>query len=147
MDLFSGSGGIGIEALSRGRQGGIFVEAAQNGGRLYRVKILKKTHLERNRRCSYVPMFLRRCGVFRPQKRRWILFLWIRRTMNLLKRMCWRCCRQSPLADASTLIIVEADLSADFSYADSLGFDIIREKKYKTNKHMFLMKKQDGEKV
>ena len=36
---------------------------------------------------------------------------------------------------------VEASLHTDFSYAEDLGFEVIREKKYKTNKHVFLRRK------
>lgn len=32
-------------------------------------------------------------------------------------------------------------LHTDFSYAEDLGFEVIREKKYKTNKHVFLRRK------
>ena len=41
-----------------------------------------------------------------------------------------------------TLIIVEADLHTDFSYAEELGYELVKEKKYKTNKHVFLKKKE-----
>ena len=37
-----------------------------------------------------------------------------------------------------TLIIVEASVETDFSYTKELGFEIIRSKEYKTNKHVFL---------
>ena len=40
-----------------------------------------------------------------------------------------------------TLIIVEASLRTDLEYAEDLGFEVIREKKYKTNKHLFLRRK------
>jgi 16S rRNA G966 N2-methylase RsmD len=48
---------------------------------------------------------------------------------------------QSSLIDADTLIVVEADLGTDFSYVDSMGFDLLRSKEYKTNKHIFLTRK------
>ena len=41
------------------------------------------------------------------------------------------------LAEDGT-IIVEASLDTDFSYVEELGFSIYKEKKYKTNKHVFL---------
>lgn len=37
-------------------------------------------------------------------------------------------------------IIVEASKETDFSYLQDLGFEIIREKTYKTNKHLFIEK-------
>ena len=40
------------------------------------------------------------------------------------------------------IIIVEASLDTDFSYVEKLGFLIIKEKEYKTNKHIFLEKEE-----
>ena len=36
------------------------------------------------------------------------------------------------------IIIVEASKETDFDYAEDLGYNIIKEKEYKTNKHVFL---------
>ena len=49
------------------------------------------------------------------------------------------------LKDASyvnedTLIIVEASLDTDFSYLENYGFISLREKRYKTNMHVFIRK-------
>ena len=49
------------------------------------------------------------------------------------------------LADTALLaddgiIIVEASKETDLSYAEELGYSIIKEKIYKTNKHIFLEK-------
>ena len=46
----------------------------------------------------------------------------------------------SSLVYADTVIIVEASLNTDFSYIGELGFSLIKEKRYKTNKHVFLEK-------
>ncbi len=40
-----------------------------------------------------------------------------------------------------TLIVVEASLGTDFSYLEELGFGVEKEKRYKTNKHMFIKRK------
>lgn len=45
---------------------------------------------------------------------------------------------QTGPADEYTRIIVEASLSTDFSFAKELGLTIQKEKKYKTNKHVWL---------
>ena len=42
--------------------------------------------------------------------------------------------------DEYTVIVIEASLETDFSYIDDLGFEITKEKIYKTNKHLFLQK-------
>ena len=49
------------------------------------------------------------------------------------------------LADSTLLaddgiIIVEASKETDLSYAEEMGYSIIKEKIYKTNKHIFLEK-------
>ena len=49
--------------------------------------------------------------------------------------------RYAKYVSEETLILVEASLHTDFSYAEDLGFEVIREKKYKTNKHVFLRRK------
>ena len=42
--------------------------------------------------------------------------------------------------DDYTLIIVEASLNTSFDYVTDLGYEITKEKIYKTNKHIFLKK-------
>ena len=44
----------------------------------------------------------------------------------------------SSLLHRDTLIIVEASLETDFSYIEGYGYALVREKTYKTNKHIFL---------
>ena len=46
--------------------------------------------------------------------------------------------KNSSLVDEYTTIIIEADLHTDFSYAEDLGYEITKQKKYKTNQHVFL---------
>lgn len=47
LDLFAGSGGLGIEALSRGASHAVFIDAAQNAVEVVREN-LKRTGLEKN---------------------------------------------------------------------------------------------------
>jgi 16S rRNA (guanine966-N2)-methyltransferase len=42
------------------------------------------------------------------------------------------------LVDQYTTIVVEASLETDFSYVGSIGYELIKEKNYKNNKHVFL---------
>ena len=44
-----------------------------------------------------------------------------------------------------TMIVVEASLKTDFSYVERWGFQIIKEKCYKTNKHMFMRRNTQDE--
>ena len=50
---------------------------------------------------------------------------------------------ESPLIHEDTLIIAEASLETDFSYVEKQGFEIVRTKEYKTNKHVFLRRSAD----
>ena len=45
-----------------------------------------------------------------------------------------------PYVTENTVIIAEASLGTDFSYAGELGFSLIKEKRYRTNKHIFMKK-------
>ena len=45
---------------------------------------------------------------------------------------------ESKLLAPEGVIIIEAAKDADFGYAEELGFTIIKNKIYKTNKHVFL---------
>ena len=50
----------------------------------------------------------------------------------------------SKIADEDTQIIIEATLDREFSEDELACFDVVRVKEYKTNKHIFLQKKQSG---
>ena len=47
----------------------------------------------------------------------------------------------SKLLSEDGLIIVEASLETNFSYVKELGFIIVKEKIYKTNKNLYFMEK------
>ena len=59
-----------------------------------------------------------------------------------LERQVLEALQDSPLADGDTVLIAEASLDTDFSWAESLGYEISRTKEYKTNKHVFLYKRK-----
>ena len=57
---------------------------------------------------------------------------------QLLERKVLEYLSSSTLLSDDALIIVEASLETDFNYVTELGFTVIKEKIYKTNKHIFL---------
>ena len=135
LDLFSGSGGIGIEALSRGAEVAYFVEKnpkaasciQENLGhtRLADRAVLMKTDvLTALKKLEGQPAFD---------------FIFMDPPYQAgAEYAVFDYLRNSTLADERTLIIVEAALNTDFSYLEELGYDIIKEKKYKTNRHIFV---------
>jgi 16S rRNA (guanine966-N2)-methyltransferase len=46
----------------------------------------------------------------------------------------------SSLATPDTLIIFEAALDTQIGFLDKLGYELVKEKCYKTNKHVFCRK-------
>jgi 16S rRNA (guanine966-N2)-methyltransferase len=135
LDLFSGSGAIGIEALSRGASKAYFVENNTEACNCIKNN-LKFTHLEDNAvvmQMSYLDA-LKKINANTACD---IIFMDPPYNKELEKEVLIFL-SESDLINENSLIIVEASLETDMSYAYGLGFEIIKEKKYKTNKHVFL---------
>jgi 16S rRNA (guanine966-N2)-methyltransferase len=49
----------------------------------------------------------------------------------------------SAVADKDALIIVEASNDTDFDWIDTLGYRVIKYKRYKNNCHLFLKRESD----
>lgn len=136
LDLFSGSGAIGIEALSRGARKAVFVENNRKAVQCIKDN-LKFTKLEDGAKISDVSFETAIADLERSDEYFDFIFMdppynnsYEKDVLELLKGSC--------LIDEDTLIIVEASLETDFSYVGELGYTIIKEKCYKTNKHIFL---------
>lgn len=135
VDLFSGSGAIGIEALSRGARKAVFVEKAPAAIACIKEN-LKKTRLEDE---ALVIASDAVSAIFRMEGGEPADFIFMDPPYGQdLERSVLDALKNSTLVDEYTTIIVEAALDADLSYAEDEGYEIIRQKKYKTNKHVFL---------
>ena len=55
------------------------------------------------------------------------------------------CLANSTIINEDTLIIIEADIDRDVSVFESEAFYITRQKKYKTNQHVFLKKRMEAD--
>lgn len=136
VDLFAGSGGIGIEALSRGAQKAYFIE--QNGEAANCiVDNLKFTKLTDQSVLMKQDVYSALYNIH--EKEIDILFAdppyqdkHEEKIISVLKDM--------PYITADSLIIIEALLDTDFDFVSQYGFEIVREKRYKTNKHIFIKK-------
>lgn len=136
VDLFSGSGGIGIEALSRGAKKAYFVENNQKAIACITDNI-EHTHFTDKSVVLKQDVFSALRGSIRDAAD--IIFLdppyhqeYDKKVLELL--------RDAPYVSEDTLVVVEASLETPFDYAETLGFAVEKEKKYKTNKHVFLRK-------
>lgn len=138
LDLFSGSGAIGIEALSRGAAETVFVE--QNPAAVLCIKEnLKTTRLEKGAAVIQGDVIRALNTLILEGKTFDLIFMdppyrmgWEKKILEYIK--------DSSLADETSLIIVEASLDTDFSWLSENGYQLVKNKEYKTNKHVFICK-------
>ncbi len=137
IDLFSGSGGIGIEALSRGAKKAYFIENATSAYKCI-LQNIKTTHFEDASTVLKSDVVLGLRNIHEDEAD--IIFIdppyhddLYQRTLIQLGSMNY--------VTANTMIIIEAPIEMDFSFVNDLGFEVRREKEYKTNKHVFVYRK------
>ncbi|MEW4413888.1 16S rRNA (guanine(966)-N(2))-methyltransferase RsmD [Clostridium sp. AN503] len=135
LDLFAGSGAIGIEALSRGAKQAVFVEQDEKAVAIIREN-LKATRLEDRAvimHCDALSALRRLEGKYRFD----LIFMDPPYNHELEKQML-SSLKDSSLIDKESTIIVEASLETSFDYLESIGFIMEKNKKYKTNRHVFV---------
>ncbi len=137
LDLFAGSGGIGIEALSRGAENAVFVDNSRDAihcitENVRFTKFTEEAEIVRLDSLSYVRS-LRKIDFD-------IIFM-DPPYGNDLEKEVLSVLASKEFVNPDALIIVEASLDTDFSYADELGFTIYKNKEYKSNKHIFMQKR------
>ena len=140
LDLFSGSGQIGIEALSRGSKHATFIEKDRKAAAVIK-KNLHTTKLEDVSTLLNQNVFDALRG-FPRGKRFDIIFMDPPYKMGqedeVLKLLL-----EHELADENTLVIIEADKNIDLEFIENSGFRLDRQKVYKTNQHLFLRKREE----
>lgn len=139
LDLFSGSGAIGIEALSRGAEYTVFVEKNKEmltciQENLHFTKLDKKASVMGN------DVFHALRSLEMKKEPFHIIFMDPPYNQGLEKQV-FHFLGDSILVNQETIIIVEASLSTDFSYLDKFNLQLIKQKKYKTNQHVFVKKR------
>lgn len=135
LDLYAGSGAIGIEALSRGAGRAVFVEKGREAVSCIKEN-LKTTRFEDKASVINTDVLsalnrLEGSGKFD------LVFMdppynneYEKDVLTFLSR--------STLLNEDALIVVEADNKTDFDYLDELGYEVVKYKKYKNNCHVFL---------
>lgn len=135
LDLFAGSGAIGIEALSRGAREAVFVENHPKAMACIKEN-LKRTHLE-DRAMTMSMDVLTALYKLEGEKQFDYIFMdppydreWEKKVLHYLAG--------SDLLAFDGVVIVEASVNTDFEYVTDLGYEILKKKEYKTNMHVFL---------
>lgn len=136
-DLFAGSGGIGIEALSRGAKHAYFVENNKQALECIRknltfTKLADDATVVSRDVLSSIPFLNEKAD---------IIFMDPPYSLGNEAMIC-QMLKQSCCLKEDTLIIIEAEKNRDFSDITDLGFTIIKDKIYKTNKHTFFVQTQ-----
>lgn len=135
LDLFAGSGQIGLEAASRGAKDVVLVENSRKAAACIEGNI---AFTKLGDSCTLLVMdaalAVRRMEGQAPFG---IIFMDPPYKKGLEQGML-ELLAASSLVGEETAIVVESALDTDFSYAVELGYQITREKTYKTNKHVFL---------
>ena len=140
LDLFSGSGAIGIEALSRGASKACFVEKNPAAVRCIRAN-LQKCQLEEPAEVMAMD-YQMALKMLEIQGETFDLIFMDPPYNNEFEKEVLHFLSKSDLIDKDSLVIVEASLETEFDYIQELGFTIQKEKKYKTNKHLFIRKER-----
>lgn len=142
LDLYAGSGSIGIEALSRGAAEAVFVEKARASQALVEenlefTKLIGRARIIKGDVQTVIP----RLDTAAPFD---IIFMDPPFRMGL-ERETLACLADHDILAKDGIIIVEAAPKTDFSYLDDMGFAIIREKVYGMSEHIFIAPKNAGE--
>lgn len=137
LDLFAGSGAIGIEALSRGADQVVFVENDKNAISCIEEN-LTHTKLDKHAQLCKQDVFVALQSL--EYHYSFDLVFMDPPYGQELERRVLEYLTMSSLITEDTLIIFEASLDTDISYLEDLGYELIKEKKYKTNKHIFVQR-------
>jgi len=138
LDLFGGSGGIGIEALSRGAAFCVFAEQNPAAAACIRDN-LQATQLKERAvimQCDALTALTRMEGRYRFD----YIFIDPPYHQELEQRVL-EYLKHSSLIDKQSTVIIEAALETSFDYLESLGFITEKIKKNKTNQHVFVYRR------
>ena len=140
LDLFSGSGAIAIEALSRGAKQAVLVEQNRKAVDCIN-RNLEFTKLKDKARvitgdCVAAIDSLERSGLVfdiifmdQPYGKDY--------EYDVLLALS-----HSDIVDRYTIIVIEEALNVPLDYIDECGFETVKVKNYKTNKHIFIRLKE-----
>ncbi|MFT4143068.1 MAG: 16S rRNA (guanine(966)-N(2))-methyltransferase RsmD [Mobilitalea sp.] len=136
LDLFSGSGAIGIEALSRGAKYAALVENNKIAldcikANLQTTRLVEGADVLANNAVEAIRNLEIRGKVFD------VIFMDPPYNQQLEKEVLLAL-QSSNIIYCDTIIVVEASLKTEFDYLEDTRFRIFKKKEYKTNQHVFI---------
>ena len=137
LDLFAGSGQIGLEAASRGAKYTVLVEQAKKAAECIRCNIASTRS---GQECLLLQMDVIAALRSLEGKYRFDIIFMDPPYRSQMERPVLEYLSSSRLLAKDGLMIIESALDTDFSYVSDMGFTVAREKKYKTNAHIFIQR-------
>lgn len=137
LDLFAGSGQMGLEAISRGAAYSVFVDNNKKAVACIEDNI-RFTKFDKECRV-YASDALSALRAMEGRYQFDIIFMDPPYNQEIEKEVL-RYLASSSLLKEDTTIIVEASLETKFDYLEELGFSLRKLKTYKTNAHAFIEK-------
>lgn len=138
LDLFAGSGQIGIEALSRGARHAVLVDSDKKCAGCIRANLAKTKLSDKatfiQKQIPAALFQVRNEGPFD------IIFMdppyFVHNEEEVLKGIA-----DNELLSDQGIVIIEMERDRDLTFIEDSGFTVRRVKQYKTNQHVFLEKK------
>ena len=138
LDLFAGSGQMGLEAVSRGARYAVFVNNGKKPAACIEENI-RFTKFEHQTKL-YPTEVLSALRAMEGKYQFDLIFMDPPYRKGMEQEVL-RYLAGSSLLKEDTVLIVEAALDTDFSYLDEYGMTLSRLKMYKTNEHAFIRRK------
>ncbi len=135
LDLFAGSGQIGLEAISRGAAYAVFVERSRKAAACIQQNI---DFTKFGEQCRLMITDVQTALVQLAGRMRFdVIFMDPPYNQGLEKDVLATIARL-PLLAEDGYIVVEASLETDFSYLEEMGLELYKYKKYRTNCHAYI---------
>ncbi len=138
LDLYAGSGQIGIEALSRGADAAVFCDNYHQA-----IAVIGKNLAKTGFNNKATVFACDAIGALHKAAARKLQFdiIYMDPPYTLMQEeSVLAAVLELNLLSAEGFIIIEAGLDRDFSFVEELGFTVTRTKQYKSNQHIFIKK-------
>lgn len=136
LDLFSGSGAIGIEALSRGAKHATFVDKDRNSvncikENLITTKLMDAAEIINSDVIKAISLLESKDYIYN------LVFVDPPYNMNIEKEILI-VLENSNIINSDSIIIIESSIETEFDYINNMRFQIFKIKEYGSCKHTFI---------
>jgi len=138
LDLFAGSGGIGIEALSRGARSACFADSSREAVSCIKENLAHTKMTDRS--VVYATDAMTALRRMRSDRKRFDIVFLDPPYGKGLELAALRAMRENGLLAEDALVVVETALEGGTAIEEleACGYCVTRVKDYKTNRHVFL---------